>query len=55
MHVGYACVLSHFSCLTLFDPLNCSPLGSSVHEIPQARVLEWVVTLSFTGSSQPRD
>ena len=29
------------SCLTLSDPMDCSPPGSSVHEIFQARVLEW--------------
>ena len=29
------------SCLTLCDPMNCSPPGSSVHGIFQARVLEW--------------
>ena len=29
------------SCLTLSDPMDCSPPGSSVHEICQARVLEW--------------
>ena len=29
------------SCLTLSDPMNCSPPGSSVHGICQARVLEW--------------
>ena len=29
------------SCLTLRDPMDCSPPGSSVHEIFQARVLEW--------------
>ena len=40
------------SCLTLCD---CSPPGSSVHGILQARILEWV-TISFSrGSSQPRD
>ena len=27
---------------TLCDPMDCSPLGSSVHEIFQARILEWV-------------
>ena len=32
------------SCLTLCDPVNCSPPGSSVHGILQARTLEWVVT-----------
>ena len=29
------------SCPTLSDPMNCSLLGSSVHGIFQARVLEW--------------
>ena len=29
------------SCLTLIDPMDCSPPGSSVHGIFQARVLEW--------------
>ena len=29
------------SCLTLCDPLDCSPRGSSVHGILQARILEW--------------
>ena len=29
------------SCPTLFDPMDCSPLGCSVHGIFQARVLEW--------------
>ena len=28
-------------CLTLSDPMDCSPLGSSAHGIFQARVLEW--------------
>ena len=30
------------SCLTLCDPVDCSPPGSSVHGILQARILEWV-------------
>ena len=29
-------------CLILCDPMDCSPLGSSVHGILQARILEWV-------------
>ena len=29
------------SCPTLSDPMDCSPLGSSVHGIFQAKVLEW--------------
>ena len=30
------------SCPTLSDPMDCSPPGSSIHEIFQAKVLEWV-------------
>ena len=30
------------SCLALCDPMDCSPPGSSVHGISQARILEWV-------------
>ena len=30
------------SCPTLVTPMDCSPPGSSVHEISQARILEWV-------------
>ena len=29
------------SCLTLWEPMDCSPPGSSVHEVLQARILEW--------------
>ena len=29
-------------CLTLCNPMDCSPSGSSVHRISQARILEWV-------------
>ena len=43
------------SCLTLCDPMDCSPLVSSVHRIPQARILEWAAMFSSKGSSQPRD
>ena len=35
------------SCPTLCDPMDCSPPGSSVHEIFQARILEWVA-ISFS-------
>ena len=37
------------SCPTLSDPMECSPLGSSVHGIFQARVLEWGATPKLTG------
>ena len=36
------------SCPTLRDPMNCSPPGSSIHGIFQARVLEWVA-IAFSG------
>ena len=40
---------------TLCDPLDCSPPGSSVRGIPQARILEWVSMPSSRGSSWPRE
>ena len=44
------------SCLTLCDPMECSPPdSSSVHGILQARILEWVVILFSRRSSWPRD
>ena len=42
-------------CLSLCDPTDCSPPGSSVHGILQARILEWVAISIFKGSSRPRD
>ena len=39
------------SCLTLCDPMDCSLLGSSVHGILQARILEWVA-ISFSSQKQ---
>ena len=42
-------------CLILADPMDCSPPGSSVHGILQARILEWVAISFSRGSSQPRD
>ena len=43
------------SCLTLCDPMDCSPPGSSVREIFQVTILEWVAISSSRGSSRPRD
>ena len=40
---------------TLCIPMNCSPPGSSVHGILQARILEWVAIFYSRGSFQPRD
>ena len=52
----HACGLS---CLVvsdpLCDPLDCSPLDSSVHRTDQARIREWVVIAFSRGSSHPRD
>ena len=48
-------VLDSQSCLTLYNPMDCSLPGSCVHGILQARILEWVVIFFFRGSSQPRD
>ena len=48
-----ACLVQSYS--TLCDPMDCSPLGSSVHGILQARTLEWVAMSFSRGSSWPRD
>ena len=45
------CVLVAQLCLTLCDPVDCSPPGSSVHGIFQARILEWVAVPFSRGSS----
>ena len=42
-------------CLTLFNSMDCSPPGSSVHGILQARILEWVAIPFSRGSSGPID
>ena len=46
---GCACERAQ-SCPTLCDPMDCSPPGSSVHGILQARILEWVA-ISFSRAS----
>ena len=43
----FACMLSFQSSLTLYDPVECSPPGSSIHGILQAKLLEWVA-IPFT-------
>ena len=43
------------SCPTLCYPMDCSPPGSSIRGIHQARILEWVAISFSRGSSQPRD
>ena len=44
-------VLVSQSWLTLCDPMDCSRLGSSVHGILEARILEWVAFPFSKGSS----
>ena len=43
------------SCLTLCNPMDCSPPDSSVHGIFQARILVWVAISFSRRSSWPRD
>ena len=43
------------SYLTFCNPMDCSPPGSSVHGILQARILEWIAVPFSKGSSWPRD
>ena len=45
------CAKSLQSCPTLWDPMDCSPPGSSVHGILQAGTLEWVAIPFSRGSS----
>ena len=48
-------VLVTESCPTLCDPMDCSPPGSSVHGVSQARILVWVAISFSVGSSRPKD
>ena len=51
----HACMLCRSVVSSSLCPMDCSPPGSSVHRIFQARILEWV-SISFSrGSSWPRD
>ena len=50
-----SCAKSFQLCLTLYNPMDRSPPGSSVHGILLARILEWVSMPSSRGSSQLRD
>ena len=51
------CVHANFlhSCPTLFDPMDYSTPGSSIHGILQARILEWIAMPSSRETSQSRD
>ena len=54
LHAGMLHAKLLQSCLTLCNPVDCSPPGSSLHGILQARILEWVAKISTRGSSQPK-
>ena len=43
------------SCPTLWDPMDCSLPGSSVHGILQAEIVKWLAISSSRGPSWPRD
>ena len=42
-------------CLTLYDPMDCSPPGSSVHGMLKAKTLQWVSMPLSKVSTPPRD
>ena len=48
------CAKSLQLCPTLCNTMDCTLWGSSVHGIPQARILKWIAMTSSRGSSQPR-
>ena len=50
----HACLVTKL-CLTLCHPMDCSPLGSSVHGVSQEKTLEWAAIFFSRRSSQPRD
>ena len=53
-HHPVSCVCAQ-SCPSLDDAMDCSPPGSSVYEISQSRILEWVAISSSRGSFWPTD
>ena len=53
-NVAVLCLVAQ-SCPTVCNHTDCSPPGSFVHGILQARLLEWVAMPSSRGSSHPRD
>ena len=55
VYIIIVCCLVAKSCPTLWDPMDCSPQGSFVHGISQARILEWVATCFSRGLPSPRD
>ena len=52
---GRKCCVCAQSCLTLCNPMDCSPPGTCTHGVSQARTLEEVAISSSRASSRPRD
>ena len=52
---SFEILLVTHSCLTLCDSMDCNPSSSSVHEILQERLWNWVAIPFSRGSSQPKD
>ena len=50
----FLCYSLNQSCPNFCDPIDCSPPGSSVHGVLQARILEWVAIPFSRESSQPK-
>ena len=53
--IGLLCCAVSQLCLTLCDPMDCSPPGSSIHGLLQVRVLKWVAFPFYRESSQLRE
>ena len=51
--IMWVCAKLLQSCPSLYNPMDCSPPGSSVQEILQARILEWVAISFFRGFPDP--
>ena len=54
-HTHRHCCSLAKSCPTLCDLMDCSPPGSSVHVVLQARILEWIAISFFRESPRPRN
>ena len=42
----HVCMVSHFNCVRLCDPMECSPPGSSAHGVLLVRILQWIAVPS---------
>ena len=55
LNLKHVCAQALQLCPSLCEPMDSSPLGSSVHGISHARILEWVAISFSRGSSRARD